>query len=191
MPHWPNKNWKQAFLVVLILAVVTIPIVIAYIAYVNRGPAFRNAAPPPSLVLSSSAFENEGAIPVKYTAQGENVNPPLNFSGIPQGTVSMVVTVNDPVVPSVFAWNHWVVWNISPSENVAENSATGVQGRNSWHRNAYGGPDPVWGRRTYIFTAYALDSTLNLNADATLTDVLRAMDNHVLGKAQLIGTYAK
>ncbi len=191
MRIWPKRKWKQALLVLLFVSVVTIPVAIAYMSYSNREPAFKNAAAPSSLVLSSPAFQDGGAIPVKYTAQGENVNPPLNFSGVPQGTASIVVTVNDPVVPGVFAWNHWVAWNISPQENITEDSAAGVQGRNGWNRNSYGGPDPAWGRRTYVFTAYALGETLNLNADARLSDVLRAMDNHVLGRAQLIGTYAK
>ncbi len=191
MPLWPKKRWKQALLVLLVILVVTIPVAIALVSYSNREPTFKNTPNSSSLTLSSPAFTNEGTIPVKYTAQGANVNPPLDFNGIPEGTISLVVTVNDPVLPSIFAWNHWVIWNISPSENLTENSAAGIQGRNGWNKNEYGGPDPLSGTRRYIFTVYALDTTLSINEDSRLTDVLRAMDNHVLGKAQLIGTYAK
>lgn len=190
MRFWPTKKWKQALLIVSLVAVITVPVSFGVLSYLNREPAFKNGAPLSSLIVTSSAFENGSAIPANYTAQGENVNPPLYIRGIPVGTESLVVIVTDPIVPGVFAWTHWVAWNLSPDESIAENTSADIQGKNSWNRNGYGGPDPM-GARTYYFTVYALDDTINLGADSGMGAVLRAMDNHVLAKGQLTGTSTK
>ena len=128
------------------------------------------------------------AIPVKYTGDGENVNPPLKIDSVPEGTQSLVVIMDDPILPFM-TWNHWVMWNIPVSGVVDENSAPGVQGRNSWNSNAYGGPDPPFGPHTYHFKAYALDTMLDLKAEAGKSVVLNAMNNHVLAKSELYGVY--
>jgi Raf kinase inhibitor-like YbhB/YbcL family protein len=190
MRFWPKKRWKHVLLAVFLVLLVATPAALAYVSYLGREPAFKNGVAASSLTLSSPAFANQEAIPAKYTAQGENVNPPLNIAGIPEGTKSIVITVNDPILPNIFAWSHWVAWNLPPTQNITENTSAGVQGRNSWSRNGYGGPDPM-GERSYIFTVYALDDTLNLDADSGQNAVYRAMDSHVLAKGQLIGTYAK
>jgi Raf kinase inhibitor-like YbhB/YbcL family protein len=190
MRLWPKNRWKQALLVVFSVLIIAVPSALAYMAYNNREPEFKVGAASASFVLSSPAFEDGATIPVKYTAQGENINPPLNIEGVPEGTVSLVVVATDPILPPFFSWTHWVVWNIPPTGNITENTEVGVAGKNSWNRLGYGGPDPM-GMHTYVFTVYALDSTLNLSADSGQNAVFRAMDNHVLAKAQLIGTYSK
>lgn len=189
MRFWPSKKWKQALLIIFIVIVIAVPASFGYLAYVNREPAYKTGVSPTTLTVSS-VFENGAAIPTMFTAQGENVNPPLNISGVPQGTKSLVVTVNDPILPGVMVWTHWVAWNLSPDQNITANTSTGVQGKNSWNRNDYGGPDPM-GTRTYYFTVYALDDSINLGADSGMGAVLRAMDNHVLAKGQLTGTSTK
>ncbi len=190
MRFWPKKRWKQVLLVMFIAIVIAVPSALAYMGFVNREPAFKNGASSASLALSSPAFEDGTTIPAKYTAQGENINPPLNIEAIPDDTKSLVVTVTDPIIPPFFSWTHWVTWNIPPTGNITENTDVGVTGRNSWNRPEYGGPDPL-GTRTYVFTVYAIDDTLNLSEDSGQSTVFRAMDNHVLAKAQLMGTYSK
>ncbi len=189
MRFWPKKRWKQVLLIVFAILAIAIPSSLAYLSYANREPAFKVGASSSSFSVTSPAFADGQAIPVKYTAQGENINPPLNFEGIPQDTESLVVTVDDSM--PFLTWNHWIIWNIPPTENITEDTLIGVQGRNGWNRNGYGGPDPISGVHIYVFTAYALDDNLSLSADVGKTALLRAMDNHVLAKAQLTGTYAK
>lgn len=188
MRFWPKKKWKQALLVAFIVIVIVVSVGFGVLGYVNREPAFKNGTAQTTLTVSSPAFENGAAIPNKYTAMGENVNPPLTVSGIPDGTQSLVVVVRDPIAP-MFSWIHWVAWNL-PVANITENTAAGVQGTNSWNRNGYGGPDPM-GTRTYIFTVYALDETISLDANSGVSSVFRAMDNHVLAKGEITGTSTK
>jgi Raf kinase inhibitor-like YbhB/YbcL family protein len=172
--------------------VVLIVAVLAGMSYVNfvvnREPMFKVNAERAFLTLTSPAFENGATIPQKYTAQGENINPPLSVTGVPEGTASLVIIVDDPVFP-LMIWNHWIIWNVPSNGMIAENTTVGVQGRNSWRENNYGGLDPPFGTHSYYFKVYALDITLNLSSDATKSDVLRAMDNHVLAKAELVGKY--
>ncbi len=190
MRFWPKKKWKQALLLAFIAIIIVVPVGLGVLGYVNREPAFKNGATSTALTVSSPAFENGAPIPTKYTAMGENVNPPLNITGIPEGTKSLVVTVTDPIIPGVYSWTHWVVWSLPVTENITENTESGVQGKNSWNRNGYSGPDPM-GTRTYYFTVYALDNILTLLPNAGQTDVLRVIDNHVIAKGQLTGTSTK
>lgn len=190
MRFWPKRKWKQALLVAFIVIVIVVPVGLGVLGYVNREPAFKNDASSTALTVSSSAFENGAAIPTKYTAMGKNVNPPLNITGIPEGTKSLVVTVTDPIIPGVYSWTHWVVWGLPVCENITENTDVGAQGKNSWNKNGYSGPDPM-GTRTYYFTVYALDNFITLLPNSGQSDVFRAMDNHVIAKGQLIGTSTK
>jgi len=83
-----------------------------------------------SLVIRSSAFENNMAIPSKYTADGDNINPPLIIENLPNNTQSLALTIEDPDSPSG-SFVHWVMWNIPPSNEIQEHSAPGVEGLNS------------------------------------------------------------
>lgn len=141
-----------------------------------------------SLSITSPAFENRKLIPKKYTADGEDVNPPINIEGIPDGTKSLVLIVDDPDAP-MGTWIHWVMWNIPVRNRIDENSAPGVQGRNSWNRNSYGGPDPPSGTHRYFFKIYAIDTTLSLERTATKNEVEKAMEKHILAKGELVGLY--
>jgi Raf kinase inhibitor-like YbhB/YbcL family protein len=142
------------------------------------------------LSITSPAFENNGFIPMRYTCDGEDVNPPLKISGIPGGTQSLVLIVDDPDAP-MGTWDHWVVWNIKPSEKIEENSVPGTEGLNSFNKHSYGGPCPPSGMHRYYFKVYALDTKLNLNPNSRKKDVEKAMEGHVLAKGEIIGRYRR
>ena len=143
--------------------------------------------------ITSSDFENNSKIPVKFTGDGEDINPNLEISDITENTKSLVLIVDDPEAP-IGNWVHWLVWNISPKINkifeksVPENS---VQGKNSWGRNNYGGPKPPSGTHRYFFKIYALDIELDLDESADKEAVENAMEGHVLDEIELIGVYRK
>ncbi len=155
-----------------------------------------------TLKLLSTAFKDGGAIPRQYTCQGADISPPLAWSGIPPGTKSLVLIVDDPDAPDPKApkmiWVHWVIYNLPPSSNgLAEGVAahalpTGTMvGLNDWKRAAYGGPCPPIGRHRYFHKLYALDTVLTGLTQPAKVDVEAAMQNHILAQAALIGTYEK
>jgi len=143
--------------------------------------------------ISSPAFENNEMIPPKYTCDGENVNPPLVFSGVPKKTKSLVLIMDDPDAISG-VWDHWIVFNIDPKiKKIEEKSAPewAVEAQNSFGKTSYGGPCPPSGTHHYHFALYALDKELKLDSTAQKPDILDEMDDHVLKKAELIGLYAR
>ncbi|WP_069808043.1 YbhB/YbcL family Raf kinase inhibitor-like protein [Vulcanisaeta thermophila] len=153
-----------------------------------------------SFTLISPAFKYGERIPRKYTCDGEDVSPPLQWSGTPQGTKSLVLIMEDPDAP-IGLFTHWVLYNIPPTrnelpENVAKNPTVegiGLQGINDFGRVGYGGPCPPRGHgpHRYFFRLYALDITLNLRPRASRNDVLNAIKNHVIGTAEYMGTYSR
>ncbi len=140
--------------------------------------------------ILSPAFSHNTMIPKKYTCQGRDISPPLEITEIPAGAVTLVLIHDDPDAPGV-TWDHWILYNISPVGSIKEDFIPGVQGRNSWGRNDYGGPCPPSGTHRYFFKVYALDVQLNLPEGATKKQVENAMDGHILGKTELIGLYRK
>ncbi len=152
------------------------------------------------LTLTSSAFADGQPIPAQYTCDGEDKSPPLAWDGIPPGTRSFVLVVDDPDAPDPQAprmtWVHWVLYNLPAScthldESVqASNVPPGTQeGVNDWKRTGYGGPCPPVGRHRYFHKLYALDVELPDLGAATKSALEQAMAGHVLGEAQLVGTY--
>ncbi len=155
-----------------------------------------------SFQLTSQAFKNGEEIPSKYTCQGMDISPPLSWSGVPSGTKSLVLIVDDPDAPDPanpkMTWVHWVLFNIPPEvtdlpEGVKENELPpGVRsGLNDWHRTGYGGPCPPIGRHRYFFKLYALDTVLDRLERPTKDELEAAMNGHVLAEAVLMGTYEK
>lgn len=149
--------------------------------------------------LYSSAFAHEAEIPTRYTCEGENVSPPLEWSGVPAGTESLALIVDDPDAPDPAApkmtWVHWVVFNLpkaatSLHEGPQDLPKSAQQGLNDWKRAAYGGPCPPIGRHRYAFKLYALDTELKLKKP-TKSDLEEAMQGHILGQAALVGMYQK
>jgi len=153
-----------------------------------------------SLTLTSAAFAPNGAIPAKHTCEGNDASPPLAWSGVPQGTKSLALIVDDPDAPDPAApkmtWVHWVLYNLAPgATGLAEGAATlpagTLQGLNDWQRTGYGGPCPPIGRHRYFFKLYALDIVLPDLARPNKVKVEKAMHGHILAQAELVGTYQK
>jgi Raf kinase inhibitor-like YbhB/YbcL family protein len=142
------------------------------------------------LIVKSPAFANNGFIPTKYTCDGEDVNPSISIEGIPDGTQSLALIVDDPDAP-MGTWDHWIVWNIPPSGKIEENSVPGVEGLNDFRKHSYGGPCPPSGTHRYFFKIYALDTKLNLNANTRKKDLEKAMQGHILAKGELVGRYSR
>jgi Raf kinase inhibitor-like YbhB/YbcL family protein len=145
-----------------------------------------------------SVFINNGVIPLKYTADGDNINPPLEINGISKGAKSMILIVDDPDAERVvgFIWNHWIRFNIpisGDSINIDENSEPGIGGFSSYKSGKYGGPNPPAGTgvHNYYFKIYALDIELDLDNSANKSDIQNAMRGHILDSAELIGTYER
>jgi len=149
-----------------------------------------NAEEESVMKITSPAFTHNQMIPRKFTCQGDDLNPALKIDGLPEGTVSLVLINDDPDAPGG-TWDHWIVYNIDPISEIAENSEPGVQGKNSWGRNDYGGPCPPSGTHRYFFKLYALDAKLNLPEGAPKAKLEAAMKGHVLAQAELIGLYKK
>ena len=142
------------------------------------------------LIISSSAFDNGGYIPAKYTCEGENINPPLDISGAPEKTETFALIVEDPDAPRGI-FDHWIVWNIQPGKMIAENTVPGIQGKNSFGSAQYGGPCPPAGTHRYYFKLYALDTTLDLPEGSAKPVLLEAMKDHILEMNEFIGRYKK
>lgn len=146
-----------------------------------------------SFYVKSKAFHENGVIPSQYTCDGRNISPPLAWSGLPEGTESLALIVDDPDAPAK-TWVHWVVYNIpptikeSPEGTVPESS---LQGINDYKRAAYNGPCPPSGTHRYFFKLYALDILLPLPKGATKEELEAAMQEHILAEAHLVGTYTK
>ena len=140
--------------------------------------------------ITSPAFEHNQMIPKKYTCQGEDINPPLAISGIPEGTKSLVLIMDDPDAPGG-NWDHWLIYNIAPTAEIKENSVPGTQTRNDFGRLDYGGPCPPSGTHRYFFKLYALDTTLVFKGAPSKEALKKAMQGHILEKAELIGLYQK
>src|SRR5512134_1115614 len=152
--------------------------------------------------LTSAAFSAGGAIPKRYTCEGDDVSPPLAWSGAPAGTKSLALIVDDPDAPDPAApkmtWVHWVLYDIpAPSTGLAEGAKLAAfpagtrEGVNDFGRTAYGGPCPPIGRHRYFFKLYALDTLLPDLKRPTKSALEKAMQGHVLGQATLVGTYRK
>ena len=145
---------------------------------------------PGDLIISSSAFKNEGVIPSKYTCDGEEINPPLNVENIPEGTQTLAIIVEDPDAPKG-VFDHWLVWNIPPESIIEENRVPGISGKNGAGKTGYYGPCPPSGYHRYYFHVFALDNSLDLDGTSDKKALLAAMKPHVLAKGTLMGKYKK
>jgi len=148
-----------------------------------------------TMTLTSDTFVHDALIPSKYTCDGDNSNPPLEWSGVPEGARSLVLIMDDPdaVKPAGKVWDHWVVFNMNPQTRSVEQGIepNGVLGVNSGGGLGYQGPCPPDGEHRYVFKLYALDTTLDLTEGATKAHVEQAMEGHVLAQGELIGRYVR
>lgn len=154
------------------------------------------------LSITSPSFKHQGDIPRKFTCEGSDISPELEWSGAPPATKSFALIVDDPDAPDPSApktiWVHWVLYNMPATasglpEGVAQKALpTGtLEGENDWKRTGYGGPCPPIGRHRYFFRLYALDAVLPKLETADKKAVKSAIEGHVVGEAELMGTYQK
>ncbi len=155
-----------------------------------------------TLTLVSSAFTHNGSMPARLTCDDRDLSPELHWLGLPVGTKSLALIVDDPDAPDPAAprmtWVHWVLYNIPPSatglaESVAPRDlpAGARQGLNDWGRTGYGGPCPPIGRHRYFHKLYALDTVLPDLGKPTKAALEQAMQGHVLASTELVGTYQR
>jgi Raf kinase inhibitor-like YbhB/YbcL family protein len=141
--------------------------------------------------ITSDAFTNETQVPIKYTCDGANVNPPLHISSIPEATKCLAIIVDAPnAKPSAFT--HWLMWNIPVTHFIKENEAKGEQGTNDFCKQKYCGPCPPASElHRYCFKVYALDTTLNLYITSEKKQLETAMSGHILAFGELCGLYTR
>ena len=155
-----------------------------------------------SLTLTSAAFADGGEIPARFTCEGADVSPDLSWGGLPAGTRSLVLIVDDPDAPDPAApkmvWDHWLLYNLPPdcaglpdAVPPKDLPAGTLAGRNSWGRTGYGGPCPPIGRHRYFHILYALDADLPDLGRPTRDQLLAVMQGHILARAEIVGTYRK
>ncbi len=146
-----------------------------------------------TISITSTAFTEGEKIPRLYTCDDQDVSLPLAWSGVPTGTVSLAVIMDDPDAPSG-TWVHWVLFNLPGSLTGLEQgkSGGGVEGKNDFGRLGYGGPCPPRGStHRYYIKLYALDRMIDLKAGATKAQVEKAMQGHILAQGQLLGKYGR
>jgi len=162
---------------------------------------FADAGAAMTLKLSSSAFDQGGTIPSKYTCEGDDVSPPLTFAGVPEGTKSLALIIDDPDAPDPKApkrvWVHWVLYNMPASTPGLPEDASrkgpppgAVAGLSDKREIGYHGPCPPVGRHRYFHKLYALDTMLPAKP-MTKAELESAMKGHILAEASLMGTYQK
>jgi Raf kinase inhibitor-like YbhB/YbcL family protein len=143
--------------------------------------------------ITTTAFQQGGNIPSKFTCDGADANPPLRFEGVPAEAKSLAVIVDDADAPGGL-FTHWLVWNIDPTTTtVEENSApaNGVQGKNDFGKSGYGGPCPPSGTHRYFFKIFALDRQLDLAAGSKRAQLDAQMRGHIMAQGELMGRYSR
>jgi len=185
-------------------AILTLALVVSVLLGCAKAP--QSVPPQPATIqkenkmefkLTSTAFQEGQPIPRQHTCDGVNVSPALEWSGA-QGAKTFAIICDDPDAPSG-TFVHWVLYNL-PADRIGlvENVPTtdnvpggGLQGTNDFQKIGYGGPCPPSGTHRYFFKLYTLDSELPLKAGATKADLLKAMEGHIVGQVQLMGTYSR
>ncbi|MCB1112432.1 MAG: YbhB/YbcL family Raf kinase inhibitor-like protein [Chlamydiales bacterium] len=142
--------------------------------------------------IESPVFGDHERIPDKYTCDGADISPPLSFHDVPLGCKTLAIVVDDPDAPAG-TFDHWVVWNI-PSETIGltEDRSVGTMGINGFNKLTYKGPCPPKGSdHRYFFKLYALDTFIELPPGSSKEELEKAMESHIMAKAELVGTYGR
>lgn len=145
---------------------------------------------PKPLTITSPDFSDGGDIPVRFTCDGDDINPTLIIKGIPEGTKSLALIVEDMDAPLAI-FTQWVTWNIKPAEAILENTVPGIEGMNSIGKTSYRGPCATAGFQRYVFKVYALNTMLSLEPESKRSQLLMAMKGHILASGQLTGAYSR
>jgi len=146
-----------------------------------------------SITITSTAFSEGGNIPRLYTCDDQNVSPPLSWTGVPTGTVSLALIMDDPDAPAG-TWVHWVLFNLSPTLSGLEQGKNGggTEGINDFRKVGYGGPCPPRGsNHRYYVKVYALDAMLDLKSGSSKSQLENTMKGHILAQGQLMGRYGR
>lgn len=190
-----------------LLTVVIIIVGIGYLIFGSRGKSesleFRQRGDNPiqreesgkekDMEIKSAAFEDGDVIPVNYTCDGENISPPLSISGVPEVVKSLVLIIDDPDAPAG-TWNHFLAWNIDPKTTEIKEGQVpqgAVLGKNDFGKLEYGGPCPPSGTHRYLFRLLGLDILLDLQEGAVRSELDKAIQNHVIETALLMGKYSR
>jgi Raf kinase inhibitor-like YbhB/YbcL family protein len=156
-----------------------------------------------SLIVRSAAFSDGKPIPRRHTGDGEDLSPPLSWSGLPAGVSELAMIVDDPDAPTQEPWVHWVIYKIPATEQGLVEGvppvpgpgfpATAIQGKNSWGSAGYRGPAPPKGHgvHRYFFKLYALDQSLDLPEGLDKAGLLKAIEGHIVAHGELMGTYQR
>jgi len=140
--------------------------------------------------LLCSEFRENEMIPKKYTCDGEDINPPLQISDVPDNARQLALIVDDPDAPSK-TWVHWLLYNIPVTDHIDENSNPGTEGLNDFGNKGFGGPCPPSGQHRYYFKLYALDTNLNLEEGLKKEELESVIEGHILEEAHLVGKYSR
>jgi Raf kinase inhibitor-like YbhB/YbcL family protein len=184
------KKYLSVFLVLFLLAFI-------FIALLRRHLKSSQINSPNSVMLKSSmeltsnSFENNSTIPKDFTCDGQNINPDLQITQIPENTKSLALIMDDPDAPAG-NWTHWLLANIEPNTTHIEKNQTPknvVVGKNSFGDTKYGGPCPPNGAHHYQFKLYALDTNLDLKQGFSKNELLKSMQGHIIDQSLLIGLY--
>jgi Raf kinase inhibitor-like YbhB/YbcL family protein len=146
------------------------------------------------LTVSSPAFDHHGRVPERHSGDGDDVAPPLEWSGVPQGTQAFAVVVHDPDAPLVDGFTHWVAYGIpGDATELPEGGGDVIHGQNSFGNAGYNGPAPPPGHGShhYYFWIYALDTDLDLEPGLERAELLGRIEDHVIEQARLVGTYQR
>jgi Raf kinase inhibitor-like YbhB/YbcL family protein len=177
----------------IIFIIVIIVVSMSGVFFLNNKKNNNIIISPNSMKLESSAFINNEIIPLKYTCDGENINPPLTISNAPKDAKTFILIMDDPDAP-MGTWVHWTMWNIpydtkEITERFAQQGA--VEGLTSFGDIGYGGPCPQSGTHKYSFRIYAINKTIDLDSGATPDELKEKMGVGVVDSAELIGLYKR
>jgi Raf kinase inhibitor-like YbhB/YbcL family protein len=150
------------------------------------------------LKLTSPSYSGGSFIPEKHTCDGKDISPPLEWSDVPAGTRSFAIIFEDPDA-SAKTWVHWVLYNIPADQRKLEENISSLKtlptgakhGINDFNKISYNGPCPPGGTHRYVMKLYALDKALDLDPGAGKTELLQAMDGHILDQAELVAKYKR
>jgi hypothetical protein len=186
---------KQLLMAVGLLVV----LLVAFVLYRRATNVSDYVNPPENLEVTSSAFEDKGSIPRRYTGRGEDVSPPLQLHSIDPEAETIAVIMDDVDHP-LGVYNHWLIWNIPvdstripeaiPRKTVVPSLENAVQGRSHYGgKHYYRGPKPPFGTHKYVFKVYVLDTALELNPEANKRQLQKAMNGHILQFGTLTGNF--
>lgn len=189
--HHTHRHSHSARNLTLLSLAITAAAAVGLLVYSKKRNTQKALPMPGHFKLLSPAFDSDERIPVRYTCQGDNVSPPLEFSGVPSDTQSLALVLHDPDAPNG-DYLHWAIWDIHPGiTDIPEGAVPlgAVEGRNDFGDQGYGGPCPPSGVHHYEFDAYALDASLKLPAGSERDKVMAAIESHRLAKTTLVGTF--